>query len=161
VKPPAGGFGASRTEDFPLKTYSAKAGDIERAWYVVDASEVPLGRLATRVATVLRGKHKPMFTPHMDTGDHVVIVNASAVKLTGNKLDQKIYDRYSGYPSGRRTRTAREMLESRPEDVITLAVRGMLPKNRLGRQMIKKLKVYAGGEHPHTAQRPEPLDLEL
>lgn len=144
-----------------MKTYSAKAGDIEHHWYVVDASEIPLGRLATRIATVLRGKHKPMFTPHMDTGDHVVVLNASQVMLTGRKLDQKIYDRYSGYPGGRRTRTAREMLESRPEDVITLAVRGMLPKNRLGRQMIKKLKVYAGGEHPHAAQKPAPLDLEL
>lgn len=144
-----------------MKTYSAKAGEIEHDWYVVDAADIPLGRLATRIATVLRGKHKPMFTPHMDTGDHVVVVNASAVKLTGRKLDQKIYDRYSGYPSGRRTRTAREMLEKRPEEVITLAVRGMLPKNRLGRQIIKKLKVYAGAEHPHAAQRPEPLDLEL
>ena len=142
-----------------MKTYSAKAGEIEHDWYVVDAADIPLGRLATRIATVLRGKHKPMFTPHMDTGDHVVVVNASAVKLTGRKLDQKIYDRYSGYPSGRRTRTAREMLEKRPEEVITLAVRGMLPKNRLGRQIIKKLKVYAGAEHPHAAQQPEQLDI--
>jgi large subunit ribosomal protein L13 len=142
-----------------LKTYSAKAGDVEHKWYVMDATDVPLGRLATRIATVLRGKHKPMFTPHMDTGDHVVVLNASGVKLTGRKLDQKTYERFSGYPGGRRTWTAREMLEKRPEDIITLAVRGMLPKNRLGRQMIKKLKVYAGGEHPHSAQKPEPLEL--
>jgi len=142
-----------------LKTYSAKAGDVQHDWYVVDATDVPLGRLATRVATVLRGKHKPMYTPHMDTGDHVVVVHAGAVKLTGRKLDQKIYERYSGYPSGRQTWTAREMLEKRPEEIIKLAVRGMLPKNRLGRQMIKKLKVYAGAEHPHTAQKPEPMEL--
>ena len=142
-----------------MKTYSAKAQDVERHWFVVDATDVPLGRLASRVATVLRGKHKPIFTPHVDTGDHVVVLNAGAVKLTGNKLDQKIYDRYSGYPSGRRTRTAREMLAQRPEEVITLAVRGMLPKNRLGRAMIKKLKVYAQGTHPHAAQKPEPLEM--
>lgn len=143
-----------------MKTYSAKAGDVQHDWYVVDATDVPLGRLATRVATVLRGKHKPMFTPSMDTGDHVVVVHAGEVKLTGRKLDQKIYQRYSGYPGGRQTWTAREMLEKRPEEVIKLAVRGMLPKNRLGRQMIKKLKVYAGGEHPHTAQKPEQLELK-
>jgi len=142
-----------------LKTYSAKPSEVVSEWHLVDASGVPLGRLATRIATLLRGKHKPMYTPHIDTGDYVVVLNASQVKLTGNKLDQKIYDRYSGYPSGRRTRTAREMLEKRPEEVITIAVRGMLPKNRLGRQMIKKLKVYADGRHPHAAQKPEPLEL--
>ncbi len=142
-----------------MKTYSAKPSEVVSEWHLVDASGVPLGRLATRIATLLRGKHKPMYTPHIDTGDYVVVLNASQVKLTGNKLDQKIYDRYSGYPSGRRTRTAREMLEKRPEEVITIAVRGMLPKNRLGRQMIKKLKVYADGRHPHAAQKPEPLEL--
>jgi large subunit ribosomal protein L13 len=142
-----------------LKTYSAKAQDVERRWYVVDATDVPLGRLASRLATVLRGKHKPIFTPHVDTGDHVVVLNARSVLLTGNKLDQKVYDRYSGYPSGRSIRTAREMLDRRPEEVITLAVRGMLPKNRLGRQMIRKLKVYAEGNHPHAAQKPEPLEM--
>ena len=142
-----------------MKTYSAKPSEVVSDWFVVDATDVPLGRLATRIATVLRGKHKPMYTPHIDTGDHVVVLNAAQVKLTGNKLDQKIYDRYSGYPGGRRTRTAREMLEKKPEDVITIAVRGMLPKTRLGRQMIKKLKVYAGGNHLHAAQKPEPLEL--
>ena len=142
-----------------MKTYSAKPSEVVSDWFVVDATDVPLGRLATRIATVLRGKHKPMYTPHIDTGDHVVVLNAAQVKLTGNKLDQKIYDRYSGYPGGRRTRTAREMLEKKPEDVITIAVRGMLPKTRLGRQMIKKLKVYAGGNHLHVAQKPEPLEL--
>ena len=142
-----------------MKTYSAKPSEVVSDWYLVDATDVPLGRLATRIATVLRGKHKPMYTPHIDTGDFVVVLNAAQVKLTGNKLDQKIYDRYSGYPGGRRTRTAREMLEKKPEDVITIAVRGMLPKTRLGRQMIKKLKVYADGNHPHAAQKPEPLEL--
>ncbi len=142
-----------------MKTYSAKPSEVVSDWFVVDATDVPLGRLATRIATLLRGKHKPMYTPHIDTGDYVVVLNAAQVKLTGNKLDQKIYDRYSGHPGGRSTRTAREMLEKKPEDVITMAVRGMLPKNRLGRQMIKKLKVYADGRHPHAAQKPEPLEL--
>ena len=140
-----------------MRTYSAKPGEIERNWFVVDASEFELGRLATRVATVLRGKHKPEFTPHVDTGDFVVVVNASQVKLTGRKLDQKYYHRYSGYPGGLRTLGARTVREDDPERMIRQAVRGMLPKNRLSRALIRKLKVYGGAEHPHAAQKPQPL----
>ncbi len=144
-------------EGSPLKTYSARPHEIERVWFVADASEMPMGRLASRVATVLRGKHKAMFTPHMDTGDHVVIINASNLVLTGAKASDKIYERYSGYTGGRYTRTAAEQHEIDPTEMIRKAVKGMLPKNSLGRQMIRKLKIYAGTEHPHGAQKPQPL----
>ncbi len=140
-----------------MSTYSAKPGEIERNWFVVDASEFELGRLATRIAVILRGKHKPTFTPHVDTGDFVVVVNASQVKLTGRKLDQKGYHHYSGYKGGLKSRVAREVREDDPERMIQQAVKGMLPKNRLSRQLITKLKVYGGAEHPHAAQKPQPF----
>jgi large subunit ribosomal protein L13 len=140
-----------------LKTYSAKPGEIDHRWYVADASTEPLGRLATRVATVLRGKHKPMFTPHMDTGDFVIVVNAEKLVLTGQKMDKKIYQRYSGYTGGRSERTAAEQLAIDPTEMVRRAVWGMLPKGRLGRQLIHKLKIYSGSEHPHKAQKPEEL----
>jgi large subunit ribosomal protein L13 len=140
-----------------MKTYNAKPGEIAREWYLVDADGQTLGRLATRVADTLRGKGKPEFTPHVDTGDFVVIVNAEKINVTGNKLDQKRYYRHSGYPGGLRSRTLREQLDRRPEEVIRTAVRGMLPKNRLARQQINKLKVYAGPDHPHAPQNPKPL----
>lgn len=142
-----------------MKTYSARPVDIDRRWYVVDASREPLGRLATKVATVLRGKHKPMFTPHMDTGDHVVVINADQLLLSGNKTDKKVYDRYSGFPSGRFTRTAREQMDRDSTRVVEDAIKGMLPKTKLGRAMFKKLKVYAGAEHPHGPQKPEEFPL--
>ncbi len=131
----------------------------QRKWYLVDASEYTLGRLATKVATILRGKHKPNFAPHQDVGDFVVVINARKVKLTGNKLDQKTYFRHSGYPGGEKLIPVRQMLEKHPEYVIEHAVRLMLPKNALGRKMFKKLKVYAGSEHPHEAQQPEKINL--
>jgi large subunit ribosomal protein L13 len=140
-----------------MKTYSVKAGEIERRWFVVDAEGKVLGRLATEVARVLRGKHKPIYTPHLDTGDFVVVVNADKIELTGKKADQKTYFRHSGYMGGERHIPFRRMLEKQPERVIELAVKGMLPKNALGRQMRDKLKVYAGAEHPHQAQSPAPL----
>lgn len=142
-----------------MKTYQAKPGEVERKWYIVDAKGKTLGRLASRVAAVLRGKHKPQFTPHVDTGDFVIVVNAEKVRLSGKKLDQKIYYRHSRYPGGLRAFTARQMLESRPEKVIERAVWGMLPHHSLGRRQMRKLKVYAGPEHPHAAQKPEPLAL--
>ena len=142
-----------------MKTYSAKTGEVERAWYVVDAEGQALGRLATQVATVLRGKHKPQFTPHIDTGDFVVVVNAEKVAVTGKKLDQKIYYRHSGYPGGLRSRPLRDELQRRPTEVLRKAVKGMLPRNRLARAQIKKLKIYAGPEHPHEAQAPTELEL--
>lgn len=142
-----------------MKTYSAKPGEVERSWYVVDASDVTLGRLATRVATVLRGKHKPQYTPHVDTGDFVIVVNASQVKLTGRKLDQKHYHRYSGYPGGLTSIDARTVRDEDPDRMIRQAVKGMLPKNLLSKQLLSKLKVYGGAEHPHSAQKPEPLPL--
>jgi large subunit ribosomal protein L13 len=142
-----------------MKTYTPKAEDIERRWWLVDAQDKPLGRLATEVARVLRGKHKPMYTPHLDTGDHVVVVNAGKVRLTGNKADQKTYFRHSGYMGGERHIPFRRMVATHPERVVELAVKGMLPKNALGRSMRKKLKVYAGAAHPHQGQRPEPLEL--
>jgi large subunit ribosomal protein L13 len=142
------------------KTWNAKPGEIERRWYLVDAEGKTLGRLATRIADLLRGKDKPQFTPHVDTGDFVVVVNAEKVAVTGKKLDEKIYYRHSGYPGGLRKRTLREELGRRPEEVLRRAVKGMLPRNRLARQQLKKLKIYAGPEHPHAAQAPEPLDLE-
>ena len=142
-----------------MKTYNAKPGEIAREWYVVDADGQTLGRLATEIANVLRGKGKPQYTPHVDTGDFIVVVNAEKVQVTGNKLDQKRYYRHSGYPGGLRSRTLREQLGRRPEEVIRKAVRGMLPKNRLARRQITKLKIYAGPEHPHVSQAPKPLQL--
>lgn len=140
------------------KTYMARPGDIERNWYVVDAEGKVLGRLAAEVATILRGKHKPQFTPHMDTGDFVVIVNAEKIKLTGKKWEQKTYYWHTGYPGGLRSRTANELRSRQPEEIIRKAVWGMMPKNSLGRNQMKKLKIYAGPEHPHMAQMPEPLE---
>jgi len=140
-----------------MKTWTAKPNELERRWYVVDAEGQNLGRLATRVADTLRGKRKPQYTPHVDTGDFVVVVNAEKVTVTGKKLEQKLYYRHSGYPGGLRVRTLAEQLERRPTEVLRKAVKGMLPKNRLASQQISKLKIYAGPEHPHEAQRPEPL----
>lgn len=142
------------------KTYSARAGDVSRHWFVVDATDQVLGRLATRVATVLRGKHKPPFTPHLDVGDFVVVVNAEKVKLTGQKLDQKLFRRHTGYPGGLVEIPYRRLLETHPERAIERAVWGMLPKGRLGRQVRHKLKVYAGPNHPHESQKPEPLAVD-
>lgn len=143
-----------------MKTYVAKPEDFNRDWYVVDASDQVLGRLATQIAMRLRGKHKPIYTPHVDTGDFVIVINADKVKLTGRKVDQKMYWRHSGYPGGIRGVSARRMLETKPEELIRQAVRGMLPKNRLGRKLLKKLKVYTGTEHPHQAQQPIAWSLE-
>src|SRR5919202_3072020 len=134
-----------------MKTYNAKPGEIAREWYLVDADGQTLGRLATRIADTLRGKGKPVFTPHVDTGDFVVVVNAEKIQVTGNKLDDKRYYRHSGYPGGLRSRSLREQLERRPTEVIRKAVKGMLPRNRLGRAQLRKLKIYAGPEHPHQA----------
>lgn len=142
-----------------MKTYVVKEGEIKREWYVVDAEGKTLGRLASKIARVLMGKHKPYYTPHLDTGDYVVVVNADKIQVTGRKLDQKMYYRYSGYPGGLKSVTLRKQLSTRPEHVIWAAVRNMLPKNKLGRAMLKKLKVYASPEHPHAAQQPKPLDL--
>jgi large subunit ribosomal protein L13 len=142
-----------------VRTYTAKPGEFEREWYVVDATGKTLGRLASQVATILRGKHKPIYTPHVDCGDFVIIVNADKIRVTGRKLDQKIYYRHSGYPGGLKQITLREQLAKRPDRVVEHAVRGMLPKNRLGRKMFKKLKVYAAPTHPHQAQQPKPLEL--
>jgi large subunit ribosomal protein L13 len=140
-----------------MKTYSAKPGEIQRDWYVVDAEGQTLGRLATQIAERLRGKGKPQFTPHVDTGDFVVVVNAEKIAVTGNKLDDKLYYRHSGYPGGLRQRPLREQLERVPTEVLRKAVKGMLPRNRLGRQQLTKLKIYAGPEHPHAAQEPKPF----
>jgi len=140
-----------------MKTYVPKRAEIERSWWLVDAQGIVLGRLATTVATRLRGKHKPTFTPFLDTGDHVVVINAQKLVLTGSKLQNKMYRRYSGYPGGLKEVPAEEMLQKYPERIIELAVKGMLPKGPLGRQMARKLKVYAGPEHPHQAQQPQPL----
>jgi large subunit ribosomal protein L13 len=141
-------------------TQSTKAVDVERRWFVVDAEDMVLGRLATRVATILRGKHRAIFTPHVDTGEYVIVVNAEKVKLTGRKREQKIYYRHTGYPGGVRSVSAGQLLESEHADrVVTRAVRGMLPRNTLGRQMLSKLKVYAGPNHPHAAQKPEELRI--
>lgn len=142
-----------------MSTYMAKAGEIERQWYVIDAAEQTLGRLSTRIADILRGKHKPIFTPHVDTGDFVIVINAEKVKLTGNKWDQKKYYRHSGYPGGLKETTYQKLLEKKPELIIEKAVKGMIPHNKLGRQVFKKLKVYAGPEHPHQAQQPQELEL--
>jgi large subunit ribosomal protein L13 len=143
-----------------MKTYVASEADRQRDWYVVDAEGKTLGRLATRIADALRGKRKPEYTPHVDTGDFVVVVNAEKVGVTGKKRDDKRYYRHSGYPGGLRSRTLAEMLDRRPEEVIRLAVKGMLPRNRLSRRQLTKLKVYAGPEHPHRAQQPKPLEIE-
>ncbi|MEV0235778.1 50S ribosomal protein L13 [Nonomuraea sp. NPDC050786] len=137
-----------------MRTYSPKPADVQRQWYVIDATDVVLGRLASHVATLLRGKHKPIFAPHVDTGDFVIVINADKVALSGNKLEQKKAYRHSGYPGGLRSVTYGELMEKRPEKAVEKAVKGMLPKNSLGRKMAKKLKVYAGSEHPHQAQQP-------
>jgi large subunit ribosomal protein L13 len=143
-----------------MKTYVATPATRERNWLVVDASGKTLGRLATRIADALRGKRKPEYTPHIDVGDFVIVVNAEKVAVTGRKREEKLYRRHSGYPGGLRSRTLGDMLDRRPEEVIRLAVRGMLPRNRLGRAQLRKLKVYAGPEHPHEAQKPEPMEIE-
>ena len=140
-----------------MKTYVANAQDRERNWLLVDAEGQTLGRLATQIADALRGKRKPAYTPHVDTGDFVIVVNAEKISVTGQKLQEKKYYRHSGYPGGLKSRTLNDMLERRPEEVIRLAVKGMLPKNVLGRELITKLKVYAGPDHPHAAQKPQPL----
>ncbi len=142
-----------------MKTFSAKKEEVQRGWVVVDAEDAVLGRLASRVACIIRGKDKPVFTPHVDTGDFVIVVNAEKVRLTGNKLDQKFYYRHSGYPGGIKGVSARDLLQKKPEMLVRNAVRGMLPKNRLGRQMIGKLKIYAGPEHPHEAQQPRKVSI--
>jgi large subunit ribosomal protein L13 len=143
-----------------MKTYSAKKGEIAREWYLVDADGKTLGRLATAIADTIRGKRKPVYTPHTDTGDFVIVINAEKIAVTGQKLDQKIYYRHSGYPGGLRQRTLREQLDRQPTEVLRKAVKGMLPRNRLSRAQITKLKIYAGPEHPHEAQAPKPLPLE-
>jgi large subunit ribosomal protein L13 len=142
-----------------VRTYSPKAGEVTRAWHVIDAEDVVLGRLATQAATLLRGKHKPIYAPHVDTGDYVVIINAEKVALTGNKRDQAFVYRHSGYPGGLRKRSFGEMLDTQPERLLEKTIKGMLPHNRLGRAMASKLKVYAGPQHPHTAQRPQPFEI--
>jgi large subunit ribosomal protein L13 len=142
-----------------VKTYAVKASEIERQWWVVDAADQTLGRLATRIATLLEGTHKPTYSPHLDVGDHVVVLNAGRVKVTGDKLAQKRYYRHSNYPGGLKEESLATLLERKPELVIERAVKGMLPQNRLGRAMFKKLKVYSGAEHPHQAQQPTPVEL--
>lgn len=142
-----------------MKTYTPKANEIERSWWIIDAAGRPLGRMCTEIARHLRGKHKPIFTPHLDTGDHVIVINASQVTLTGNKREQKTYFRHSGYMGGEQHIPFERMLASHPERIIELAVKGMMPKNALGRAMRKKLKVYADSAHPHQGQNPQPLEL--
>ena len=141
-------------------SYMQKKEEVVREWFVIDAEDVVLGRLASKAANILRGKHKPTYTPHVDCGDHVIILNASKIKLTGNKLDNKIYYNHSGYTGGLRERTARVMVEKYPIEMIERAIKGMLPKNRLGRQMYKKLFVYEGAEHPHAAQQPKQMEMK-
>ncbi len=143
-----------------MKSYMQKKETVERKWYVIDATDIPLGRLASRAAHVLRGKHKATYTPHIDCGDNVIIINCEKVKLTGNKEEKKMYYNHSMYPGGLRERTAKVMRERYPEEMVERAVKGMLPHNRLGRQMYKKLFVYAGGEHPHMAQKPEVMEVK-
>jgi len=143
-----------------VPTYTPKASEIERDWYVIDAEGMVLGRLSTEVARILRGKHKPTFTPHLDTGDHVIIVNADKVVLTSSKADTKLVHTHSGYPGGIKTRTYGDLLAKKPEDAVRRSIKGMLPKNRLGRSMISKLKIYRGPTHPHSAQKPQPLTLD-
>ncbi len=144
-----------------MKTFMAKAEEVSRKWYVVDAAGKPLGRLASEIANILRGKNKPTYTPHVDTGDYVIVLNAEKVVLTGNKLDQKLYRRHTGWPGGLKETTARNLMAKAPERVIELAVKGMLPHNSLGRAMYKKLKVYKGAEHEHQAQKPEVLEINV
>lgn len=144
-----------------MKSFMASPATIERKWYVIDAQGQTLGRLSSEIAKILRGKNKPTFTPFIDTGDNVIVVNAEKVKVTGKKMDQKIYYKHSDYPGGMRETTLKEMLDKKPTDVITLAVKGMLPKGPLGRSMIEKLHVYAGAEHPHAAQKPEALEIKF
>jgi large subunit ribosomal protein L13 len=144
-----------------MKTYVPKAEDVKHSWYVLDASGVPLGRLASEVAKILKGKHKPAYTPHLDLGDHVVVVNAERVRLTGRKREQKNYYRHSGYPGGLKVTPIADMLERKPEEVVRLAVKGMIPHNHRGRAIMKKLKVYRGSAHPHAPQKPEPLTLDV
>ncbi len=143
-----------------MKTFSTTPKDIKREWFVIDADAKILGRLATQVATILRGKNKPYFAPHLDTGDHVIIVNADRIAVTGRKMEQKVYTRYTGYPGGLRTSTLQQRQATHPEEIVRGAVKGMLPRGPLGRQMLRKLHVYAGPEHPHEAQQPKPLALE-
>ncbi|MCX5816114.1 MAG: 50S ribosomal protein L13 [Proteobacteria bacterium] len=143
-----------------MKTYFPKEGELIKNWYLVNAEGAVLGRLAAKVAAILRGKTKPTYTPHADTGDFIIVVNAEKVKLTGNKLSQKTYKRHSGYPGGLKVVNAKTMLQKKPEDIILIAVKGMLPKNSLGRQMLSKLKVYKGAEHPHKAQMPKELEIK-
>lgn len=138
-----------------MKSYIAKPAEVERKWYVIDAEDKTLGKIASEVASILRGKKKPIYTPHVDTGDYVIVINAEKVRVTGKKEEQKIYKRHSGYPGGLKETTLRELRAKKPEEIIRHAVKGMMPKGKLGRQMFKKLKVYAGPEHPHTAQNPE------
>jgi large subunit ribosomal protein L13 len=142
-----------------IRTYIPKATEIERRWYIVDAEGLTLGRLATQVATIIRGKHKPSYTPHLDVGDYVIVVNAEKVHVTGNKEEQKFYYRHSGYPGGFRSTSLRDQLSKHPERVIETAVKGMIPHTNLGRDQLKKLKVFAGPNHPHAAQQPEPLEI--
>lgn len=142
-----------------MKTYAVKASEIERSWWVVDATDQTLGRLATRIATLLEGKHKPIYSPHLDSGDHVVVINAVKVKVTGNKLTQKSYYRHSNYPGGLKEESLQSLMARKPEAVIERAVKGMLPQNRLGRAMFKKLRVYRGADHPHQAQMPTAVEL--
>jgi large subunit ribosomal protein L13 len=142
-----------------VPTYSPKPGEITRAWHVIDATDVVLGRLATHAATLLRGKHKPTYAPHMDTGDFVVIVNAEKIAVSGKKRDDKFVYRHSGFPGGLKQRSVGEMIDAHPDRLVEKAIKGMLPKNRLGRAMAKKLKVYAGPSHPHTAQQPQPFEI--
>ena len=142
-----------------MSSYVQKPHEVERKWYLVDATDKTLGRLSSKIASVLRGKHKPIFTPHVDCGDYVVVINAEKVKVTGKKLEDKEYKRHSGYPGGLKTVTLEKMLEDKPEDVMIHAVKGMLPKGKLGRQMLKKLRVYKGAEHGHSAQKPEKLEI--
>jgi len=142
-----------------VRTYAPKASEIERKWFVVDAENLVLGRMSTEIARILRGKHKPTFAPYLDCGDHVIIINASKVVLTHEKAEKKLVHRHSGYPGGIKTHTYAELLSTQPEDAVRRTIKGMLPKNRLGAQMLTKLKVYAGSEHPHSAQQPEPLVL--
>jgi large subunit ribosomal protein L13 len=141
------------------RTYSAKPGEIDRGWHLVDAEAVPLGRMASRIARILQGKHRPVYTPHIDTGEFVVVINAKQVLLTGRKKDQKVYHKYTGWAGGLREIKIRDVLEKKPEDVVRLAVRRMMPKTKMGRHMLKKLKIYPGAEHPHEAQNPQPLDI--
>lgn len=142
-----------------MRTYSPKPGDITRQWHVIDATDVVLGRLASQAATLLRGKHKPTYAPHVDSGDYVVIINADKIALTGNKRDQKVMYRHSGYPGGLSATSYARLLDQDPRKAVEKAVRGMIPHNKLGRQVIKKLKVYSGPEHPHTAQNPQPFEI--